>query len=127
MDIAHLRDRLRRQERLDEEGFHLFALNEMVRVLRTEDAYESNGQTGLILLKTDHLRIVLEVVQAGTKIGLHTVRGPTVIQVLEGSLCLKSMDETRNAHAGEMVVIPHDRPRDLKAEEDTAFVWALSI
>lgn len=127
MEEDRLREPSRRHERLDEDWLHLFALDSMVSVLRTEGAYQVNGHTGVTLLKTDHLRVVLEAARAGIWIGEHTVEGPTFVHVLEGSLRVLSGDETRIAHAREMVVIPHDRPRDLCADEDSAFLWVLSL
>lgn len=127
MDVRELRDRLHRRERLDAEWFHLFSLDEMVDALRREEAYRSNGHSGLLLLKSEQLRVVLEVARDGNEIGEHTIPGPTVIQVLEGSLQLETENETRLAHAGEMVVVPHDRPRTLRARDDAAFVWALAL
>lgn len=127
MDVASIRDRIRRQERLDGEWFHLFALDRIVEVMRTEEEYHANGHTGLILLKAERLRVVLEVARDGVEIAPHTVHGPTLIQVLEGSLCLSCEDETRIAHAGEMVVIPHDRARTFRAEGAVAFLLALSL
>lgn len=127
MDIAALRDRFQREERLDEEVFHLFALEEMVEALRGEREYDANGHTGVILLKSDRLRVVLEVARDGVAIGNHVVPGPTVVQILQGSLHVTSEEQTRIAHPHEMIVIPHDRPRRLYAEGDAAFLWALSL
>jgi ethanolamine utilization protein EutQ (cupin superfamily) len=47
--------------------------------------------------------------------------------VLEGELDLVCLDETRVAHAGEMVVIPHDRPRSIRAKSDVTFLWTLAM
>lgn len=127
MDITHLRDRFRRGERLDEEIFHLFPLEEMVDALRNEREYEANGHTGVILFKTDRLRLVLEAARDGASIGQHVVAGPTVVQVLQGSLHVTSEEKTRIAHRNEMIVIPHDRPRRLQAEGQAAFLWAISL
>jgi len=124
---SSLRDQSRRQERLDEEWFHLFALDEMVGVLRTEAAYPVNGHTGVTLLKTEHLRIILEAARAGTRLERHTVQGPNFVHVISGSLRMEAGDETRIAHAGELVVIPHDRPREVIAEEESAFLLGLSL
>lgn len=127
MELTDLRDRLRRSERLDEEWLHLFALPPMAKLLREEPEYQRNGRTGLTLLKSEHLRVVLEVARAGTEIGDHRISGPTLVHVLEGSLALVSDDATRVAHAAEMVVVPHDRPRRIHAESDAVFLWALSL
>jgi hypothetical protein len=36
------------------------------------------------------------------------------------------MDEKRTARAGELVAIPHDRPRAIRATTDAVFVWTLA-
>ncbi|MEZ4334749.1 MAG: cupin domain-containing protein [Myxococcota bacterium] len=116
-----------RRERLDEEWFHLFALEPMVEQLRAEHAYRVNGHTGVTLLKNEHLRVVLEAARQDSRIGEHVVDGPSFVHVLDGSLRLACGDETRIAHAGEMVTIPHDRPRDVWAETDASFLWVLAL
>ena len=127
METTNLHDKLNRQDRLNDDWIHLFPLKSMVNELRAEEEYATNGHTGLTLLKTPTLRVVLGVAKAGSKIGEHTIHGPTVIHVMEGSLRLKSEDETRNAHSGEMIVVPNDRPRSLEAEEPSSFLWILAV
>jgi quercetin dioxygenase-like cupin family protein len=124
---AVLRDRAERRHRLDEEWLHLFSLQKFAAALRQEPDYERNGHNGLILMKTEHMRVVLEVARAGSGIGEHTIHGPALVQVIEGSLVFQAGDERRDAHAGEMVVIPHERPRTIRASEDAAFLWALAL
>lgn len=127
MNPKHLRDQSHRQDRLDEDWLHLFALEEMAELLRTEAAYPVNGHTGITLHKTAHLRILLEVAKEGARIGEHSVHGPTFIHVLSGALRLTSGDETRIVRAGELVVIPHDRGRNMFAEEESSFLLGLSL
>lgn len=127
MDVAALRDRSSRLARLEEGALHLFQLDEMVRAMRNEHVYQANGHTALLLLKGEHLRVVLGVAASGTEIGEHIVHGPTVMHVLSGAMELESPDATRTVRAGEMIVIPHDRSRSLRATADTSFLWALSL
>ena len=122
-----LRDRPLRGSRLDLEWLHLFSLGQFVRTLRGEREYVEQGRNGITLLKTEDLRVVLEVAAEGETIAEHTVPGPAVVHVLEGELDLVCLDETRVAHAGEMVVIPHDRPRSMTAKSDVAFLWTLAM
>jgi len=124
---ASLRDRSERRHRLDEEWLHLFSLEKFTTALRQEPEYQRNGHNGLILIKTEHMRVVLEVARAGRGISEHTIHGPALVQLIEGSLTFQAGDERRVAHAGEMVVIPHDRPRTICANEDAAFLWALAL
>jgi quercetin dioxygenase-like cupin family protein len=123
---ATLRDRTDRRQRLDQDWLHLFSIEKFVAALRDESEYARNGSNGLLLHKTESLSVVLEVAAAEREIGRHVVPGPTVVQVLEGSLRFRAGGETRIAHAGEMVVIPHDRPREIHAESDSAFLWLVA-
>jgi quercetin dioxygenase-like cupin family protein len=122
-----LRDPEERQNRLDPEWFHLFSLEQFAHTLRQEPEYAENGRNGLVLLKTAQLRVVLEVASEGTKFAEHSVLGSAIVVVLEGSLEIVCGDETRLARRGEMVVIPHDRPRAMSATGDACFLWTLSL
>lgn len=70
---------------------------------------------------------MLEVARRGAEIGQHNVDGQTLVQILEGSLRIESGDERRLAHADEMVGVPRNRPREMRAEEDSAFLWIISV
>jgi quercetin dioxygenase-like cupin family protein len=122
-----LRDPQERQSRLDPEWFHLFALEQLAHKLRAEREYAENGRNGLVLLKTAQLRVVLEVAAEGTKFAEHTVLGSAIVVVLDGSLEIVCGDETRVAKRGEMIAIPHDRPRAMSATGDVCFLWTLSL
>ena len=92
-----LREPSRRHERLDEEWFHLFALDSIVAELRTESSYRSRGRAGVTLLKTKQLRVVLEAARQEARIEEHTIEGPAFVQVLEGSLRLGEGDGVESA------------------------------
>jgi quercetin dioxygenase-like cupin family protein len=106
-----LRDRAQREHRLDPDWFHLLPLQHYSEALRAEPEYERNGHNGMILIKTRHLRAVLEVAKAGQLIPRHTVHGPSLIQVLEGTMEVQARDQTRVTHAGVMAVFPQEWPR----------------
>lgn len=127
MDVTELRGTEHRRERLDESWFHLFSLPTLIETLRADEPYERNGQNGLLLRKTDHLRVVLEVARRGVEIGQHNIAGQTLVQILEGAVRVDAEDERRIAHAHEMVGVPSHRPREMRAEEDSAFLWIISV
>lgn len=126
MPLNPQREPTARRERLDEEWVHLFALQAMAEQLHSEAAYQNNGHTGLTLLKNEHLRVVLEAARKGSNIGEHVIDGASFVYVVEGSLRLECGDEIRVAQAGEMVVVPPDRSRDVWAEEDASFLLVLA-
>jgi quercetin dioxygenase-like cupin family protein len=122
-----LRDHEERHSRLDPEWFHLFSLQQFRHKLRSEPEYAENGRSGVVLLRTARLRVMLEVAAEGTKFAEHTVIGSAIVVVIDGSLQITCDDEKRVARAGEMVVIPHDRPRAMIATSDVSFLWALAL
>src|SRR5262245_9354792 len=109
------------------EWFHLFSITQFARALRAEREYRDQGRNGITLIKTEHLRVVLEVAAQGAKIDEHTVPGPAMIHVLDGELDVVCLDETRVTHAGEIVVIPHDRSREMSAKTEVTFLWTLAM
>jgi quercetin dioxygenase-like cupin family protein len=122
-----LHDRADRESRLDPEWFHLFSLTQLAGKLREEPEYLANGRNGLVLLRSESLRALLEVAAEGTRFAEHTVLGAAIVVVIEGALEIVCDDEKRVARAGEMAVIPHDRPRMMCALERVTFVWALPL
>lgn len=124
---GNLRDHDERHGRLDPEWFHLFSLEQLACRLRSEPEFAANGRNGLVLIKTEQLRVVLEVAAEGTKFAEHTVLGSSMLVVLSGSLRVTCGDETRALRRGEMAVVPHDRPRAMTATGDVSFLWTLSL
>jgi quercetin dioxygenase-like cupin family protein len=122
-----MHERDERSNRLDPEWFHLFSLAQYTAALRAEREFAASGRSGLVLIKTEQLRVVLEVAAEGSKFAEHTVLGSALVVVLEGALEVVCGDERRLARAGEMVVIPHDRPRSMSAAGDVAFLWLLAL
>jgi len=121
-----LRDRAARERRLDEDRVHVFALREYAEALREEPEYGSNGHTGVILMKTQDLRMVLEVADAGATVSDHVIHGPATVQVVEGTLDVETQGERWSATAGDMVVLPHDETRKISAREPSTFVLSLA-
>lgn len=122
-----IRDRTARERRLDPDRVHHFPLGELAEKLRREPEYEAEGRTGMILMKAGAFRAVLEVAREGITLGPHVVHGPATVQVLEGTVEAKLDGETRTAHAGELLVLPHETRRVLTVTEPAAFVIALAL
>lgn len=122
-----MRDRAARERRLDEDRVHVFALREYAAALRDEPEYRANGHTGVTLVKTEDLRSVFEVAEAGASLAHHTIRGPATLHVVEGSLDLEVGDESFSASEGDVVVLPHDETRKLTARERTAFLLSFAL
>ena len=116
-----------RRKRLDEGTVHVFALTDYAEAMRKEREYTQHGHTGVILIKTSELRVVLEVAEAGKGMAEHVIRGPATVQILEGSLEFSTRNASFTARAGDMAVLPHDEPRTVTAKEKTTFLLALAL
>jgi quercetin dioxygenase-like cupin family protein len=126
MSLESARDRVE-PDRLDPEWFHLFSLSQLAKSLRARREYSEQGRTAMILVKSEHLSVVLEVAAEGAEVAEHSVQGPAVVHVLDGELAISSLDETRIAHGGELVAIPHGRPRSIAVRGDACFLWTISV
>jgi len=115
-----------RQERLDPDALHVLSLRAFGQGLRAQGEYERNGHTGLLLAKTPELRVVLEAMEAGTRIAAQVVHGPATLQMLEGALDVVTPNGVFRVAEGEMAVLPPDGPRELRAATRALFVLSLA-
>lgn len=114
------------QQRLDEDLVHVFSAGEMSAALRAEPEYRNNHHTGITLMKTEELRVLLEAAEAGATVERHVVRGPATIFVIEGRLEIQTGDRTYTARRGDMVVLPRGEARRILCPEASTFLLALS-
>ena len=114
------------RHRLEEGTVHVFSAEELGRSLRDESEYRSHKRTGITLMKTDELRVVLETAEAGTSLESHVVRGPATLFVIEGRLEIETQDRTWSAGGGDMVVLPAGEDRRIACQEQSIFLLALS-
>jgi quercetin dioxygenase-like cupin family protein len=122
-----LRERRARERRLDPDRVHIFALREMAAQLRGESEYGENGHTGVLLMRTEDMRMLLEVVQAGSSVDDHVIHGPATVQVVEGELDVEVDGASHRVAEGGVAVLPHDVSRKLTARSESAFVLSLAL
>ena len=122
-----LRDRGARERRLDPERVHVFALRDYAAEMKQEAEYLDNGHTGVLLMRTESLRMLLEVVAEGARLDEHVISGPATLQVLEGALDVEVEGESFHVSEGEIVVLPHDETRKLTARRASTFLLSLTL
>jgi quercetin dioxygenase-like cupin family protein len=113
-------------QRLDEDTVHVFSADELSATLRGEPEYRSNRHTGITLMKTDELRVVLAAAEAGATLESHVVHGPATIFVLQGRLEIETQDRAHRARRGDLVVLPRGETRRIVCSEQSTFLLALS-
>ncbi len=124
--MESLRDPELRRQRLEEDKVHVLPLPEFAEALRNAPEYEKDGHTGVILMKTPEMRVVLEAVNAGGRLSRHTIHGPATLYVLEGSLDLDTEEGHFSAGAADMVVLPRNEQRSITSKGRSMFVLILA-
>ncbi len=124
---ATLRGRGPRVSRLDEEQMHVFSLRAYGAGLRRQPEYEKDGHTGMILIKTRELRVVLQAAKAGTRLATHVIHGPATLYVISGALDVKTRQGTFRVGEAEMAVLPRDEEREISSPAESLFLIALSL
>ena len=92
--------------------------------LRREPPYR-NGQNARTLVKYDDLRVVLTVLQAKARIPQHQTRGRISIHLLSGHVRLNA-GRMFDLRPGSYVALDRDRPHDIEALEDSAFLLTIA-
>lgn len=123
---GELRNRAARQHRLDEGMVHVLSAAEFGAVLRQEAEYQKNRRTGVTLMKTAELRVVLEATEPGTALASHVVHGPATLYLIEGGLEIETREGSFRARQGDMVVLPRDEKRKIVCGDRSLFLLALS-
>jgi quercetin dioxygenase-like cupin family protein len=126
-EAASVREPAARRARLDDDRVHRIDLSDTARRLRGEREYRASGRTGVTLVKSEALRVVLEVLAAGRGLAEHVIRGPATVHVLQGTLDFASARERFTAGAGSLVVVPAGEPHEVDAREDATLLIGLSL
>jgi len=103
-----------------------FDLDEQVRELRQDEAYQRSGRVGRTLAKQGALRLTLVVLRAGVEVGTHHAESPMTLQPLEGRLRYRVGEEEFEIGQGELLYFGPGHAQDIRALEDTALLLAIT-
>jgi quercetin dioxygenase-like cupin family protein len=84
------------------------------------------GMTSKMLLKTDDLRIVLIVMQAGARMAEHHSDGRISIQVVRGAIRTRVEDHAVDLTLGQLLALDRSIKHDVEAREDSAFLLTIA-
>jgi quercetin dioxygenase-like cupin family protein len=82
--------------------------------------------TSKMLLKTDDLRIVLIVMQAGARMDEHHSDGRISIQVLRGTIRIPVQDQVVDLTPGRLLALDRSIKHAVEAQEDSAFLLTIA-
>lgn len=104
----------------------VFALEEQLAELRSDEAYERSGRSGRTLVKSGALRITLTVLADGVEVGTHQAVAPMTLQVLEGGLSYSVEGRTFDLDRGDLLYFGPGHAQDIRARGDTALLLTIT-
>lgn len=109
-------------------GMRKFSLDALVREHMRRAAGASTGRSSQTVFGGHEqvLRQTLIALRAGTTTGEHGSQGEATVSVLRGRVRLVSGEDTWDAMAGDLLLLPPERHR-LEAEEDSAVLLTVAV
>jgi quercetin dioxygenase-like cupin family protein len=90
-------------------------LNDFVKQLKDEEAWDKNDRNGITMFKTDNLTTVLTCLHKEAAIKDNTVDGLFQVQVLSGKIRVSTNDGDVDMKEGEMITLHPHVPHSLVA------------
>ena len=103
-----------------------YNLPALVQELKEEENWKKIGRGARTLYKTDSLRLVLNVMQAGTEIKPHQASGPISVQVLSGEIKFGAAGETVVLQQGQMLTLKENVRHGVQATKEAAFLLTMA-
>ncbi|PVY39463.1 cupin domain-containing protein [Pontibacter virosus] len=101
-------------------------LTTLAQVLKEEENWQKSGRGSRTVLKSETLRILLNVMQAGTEIKPHQAPGPISVQVMEGRIRFNTQEESMELAIGQMLTLPAHVRHSVEALEEATFLLTVS-
>lgn len=108
-----------------EEGTNRFDLSEEMRKCEGRKPWQA-GTCSHTLLKTRDMRLVLILMERGGRMERHHADGSVAVQVLRGSIRLRTESGDTELAAGQLLAVPASMEHDVEALEASAFLLTLS-
>lgn len=100
--------------------------SEQLERLKQEPTWRTSRRNAITLNQEPALRLVLMLLGKGIKITEHQAAGPLTLQVLSGSMALRSGARTVEIGAGELIALESAIEHDVEALEESACLLTLA-
>jgi len=90
-------------------------LDEFIKQLKDEEAWDKNDRNGITIFKTDNLSTVLTCLHKDAAIEDNSVDGLFQVQVLDGKIRVTTADGDAEMKQGEMMVFQPNVQHSIKA------------
>lgn len=94
--------------------------------LKGEENWQKIGRGSRTILKSETLRILLNVMQAGSEIKPHQAPGPISVQVIEGRIRFSTEEESVELGKGQMLTLQPKVKHRVEALEEASFLLTVS-
>ena len=104
-----------------------FDLPAEIRQLQQQESWQrGTGRSSKALVKYPDFRIVLVAMQAGSLMKEHRAEGRISIQTLQGRVRFTMPEKEVEVAAGQLLVLDHGIPHDVKALQESAFLLTIA-
>lgn len=102
-----------------------FDLDAEIRRMQAERPWQA-GHTARTIAKYPDLRLVLVVMQAGSRLVEHRTTGRISVQVLSGLIRVHACGEGTQMPAGSLLTMDREMAHEVEAVEDSAFLLTIA-
>lgn len=101
-------------------------VNDFIKKIKNEPAWEKNDRNAMTIYKTDGMRIVLIALHEDAIMEKHTANGVISVQVLEGEINFNADDRSVSVKKGEMIALHREIPHSMAAVKESVFLLTLA-
>lgn len=101
-------------------------VNDFIRQIKDEPAWEKNDRNAMTIYKTEGMRIVLIALHEDAIMEKHTANGIISLQVLEGEINFNSADQSVSVKKGEMIALHKGIPHSVAAVKESVFLLTIA-
>ena len=103
-----------------------FDLPMTLRQIKAEDTWRSSSRNAMTLMKSRGQRIVLIALHGKTQIPMHRTDGQLSLQVIQGSIRVRTDAQVTTLRKGELLALHAEIPHAIEALRESAFLLTLS-
>lgn len=104
-----------------------FSLSDEISQIKQEESWEKTGRGSRTLIKIGAMRLVLNVMKAGTEIKTHHANGPISVHCIEGKLKFNTEESSTTLKAGGLLTLEQLVKHSVEAVDETAFLLTVAL
>lgn len=98
----------------------------MIRQIKSEDAWKNGDHNAITVFKTDNLQIVILAMHKGAEMKEYAVKCMMSLLVIEGLILFTASEKTTELTGGQLLALHANLSHKLLAKEETVLMLTLS-